>query len=108
MTPPDPYRRARRSDPETSHEAARQVEATGMAQAQAHRVFDAVVRWPERTSAELAMNMQTAWRIEWPNIRYAVARRLPELLAAGLVERGEPRQCQATGRRAMTWQVVKK
>ena len=106
MTPPDPQQRARRSDPATSQESARQVEDSGMAAAHARLVLDAVRQWPGRTSAELAENMRVAWKVDWSSVRHEVARRLPELLAAGAVRRGTPRKCEATGRRAMTWEIA--
>jgi hypothetical protein len=104
MVPPDPYHRARRSDPATSHEAARQVSESRIAESHGQVVLAAVRRWEGRTSAELAENLRLGWKVNWPNVRHEVARRLPELLAAGKVRRGTPRECAATGRRAMTWE----
>jgi hypothetical protein len=85
--------RARRSDPITSHEAAAQMAASGAIGRQAQEVFDAVLRWPGLTSLELGARLEID--------RWAVARRLPELEAAGRVRRGELRQVGA--RRHLTW-----
>lgn len=106
MVPPDPYKRVRRTDPETSHEAARHVEQSGQAAAHAALVLNAVRTWPGRTSAELAENIRVAWKVDWPNVRHEVARRLPELVSAGHVRRSTPRKCEATGRRSMTWEIA--
>ena len=94
--------RARREDPISSQEAADRIEASGAARAQAEAVLAALRRFPLSTSAELAR----AAGID----RYAVARRLPELVKAGQVERLEPGQdaapCAVSGRRACRWQVT--
>lgn len=104
MTPPDPYHRARRTDPETSHEAARQVEASGSATAHADLIAQAVREWPGRTTAELAENMRIVWKVGWSNVRHEVARRMCEVVRSGHARAGEPRTCKATGRRAQTWE----
>jgi hypothetical protein len=35
--------------------------------------------------------------------RYMLARRLPEVVCAGLVRKGESKHCNVTGRLALTW-----
>ena len=87
---------ARNTDPETSHEAARDITRTKRA-SQQHACLDAVQRWPERTSAELADLMGID--------RYIVARRLPELRDGNKVSNGAARKCGVTGKKAMVWRV---
>lgn len=87
---------ARRTDPATSHEAARLVEASGRAAAQRTACLDEVRRRPGQTAAEVAQ----ALGLE----RHAPSRRLPELERAGLVRRGQvKKQCTVMGTAAMTW-----
>jgi len=91
--------RARNSDPETSHQAAREVTDSGQADTEAARVLEVlehlVAAGDTPTSRELA---------QWGRIdRYIVARRLPELRDRGLVTNHHPRRCNVSGRNAMTW-----
>lgn len=87
--------RARRTDPATSKEAAAMVR--DVAKCQQADVLRAVRAYPHRTSKQLAN--------EAGMDRYMVARRLPELLALGLVRTGEAVR-QANGRRGLTWYAV--
>jgi hypothetical protein len=84
--------RSRRSDPETSHEAAEGVRRSGELGRQQLAVLAAVQRWPGLTSLELGARMEIN--------RWAVARRLPELEPVH-VRKGEPRV--VNGRRHVTW-----
>jgi DNA-binding MarR family transcriptional regulator len=85
--------RARRTDPETSHEAAQAVLGSGQVKVQQAIVLEAVLRWPGLTSLELAARL----RLD----RYQVARRLPELERAGLVAKGPARRVGL--RYGVTW-----
>lgn len=85
--------RARRRDPETSHEAADAIRASGELGRQQRQVLEAVRRWPGLTSLELGARMEIN--------RWAVARRLPEIEAGGHIRRGEPRT--VNGRRHVAW-----
>ena len=87
--------RARRTDPETSHEAAASVEAGGQAKSQRRLCMAAVVSSAGQTAAEIARRMELE--------RHVPSRRLPELRDAGLVHNGEPRICRVMRRRSMTW-----
>jgi DNA-binding IclR family transcriptional regulator len=64
------------------------------------RVLKALARWniPHPTSRELAHKSKQG--------RHEVARRLPELETAGLVERSESRPCGLSGRQALTWRIT--
>lgn len=86
---------ARASDPETSHKAAREITAAGVRQAQQQRALAAVRAFPHRTSQEIA----EAAHLD----RYELARRLPELRTAGLVENPRTKRCSVTGKTALTW-----
>jgi hypothetical protein len=92
------------ADPATSQEAADGVERSGLAQAHRRLCLDAVRAEPGLTSAELAVALGTRG---FPLSRFQVARRLPELLAAGdspghLIQ-GELRKCNVTRKRCVTW-----
>lgn len=91
--------RARRTDPATSHEAARAVELDGTASTQREACKREVWRDEGRTSAEIARDSGLD--------RYAVARRLPELRDADPPQAWAPRKrarkCEVMGRRALTW-----
>jgi hypothetical protein len=66
---------ARNSDPETSHDAAAAVTASGVRGANAARVLAGVMAWPGRTSRELAELLRMD--------RHEVARRCSDLMRAG-------------------------
>jgi predicted HTH transcriptional regulator len=85
-------------DPATSHIAAHEITRTGLRGRQKKQVLEAVKRFPDRTSAELALTLNLD--------RYAVARRLPDLMHDGLVEQGPARNCSVTGHKAVTWKVI--
>jgi CRP-like cAMP-binding protein len=72
-----------------------EMNASGKRATQQSLLFDAVVRYGELTSAELARKIGID--------RYIAARRLPELRDAGLIQNGESRKCLVTGRKAITW-----
>lgn len=105
FTPISPV--AAHADPHTSHVAAREVTRSGERKRQADEVYRAVVRWPGRTSAELAELMGAP--------RHLTARRLPDLADeknGALVRRGEAKVCSVANRRrdpkrppltALTW-----
>ena len=84
--------RARNTDPETSHEAADAIKASGELGRQQMAVLAAVRRWPGLTSLELGARMKLD--------RWAVARRLPELEGVH-VRKGEAKT--VNGRRHVTW-----
>jgi hypothetical protein len=100
--PEPPFSRARRSDPRSSHDAAAQVERNGVAGFQATQVLAAVSLWPNSTSHELADVAHMD--------RYAIARRLPELAAQGLVRRVDPHAdtvaCRVSGKRVCRWEPI--
>lgn len=86
---------ARNSDPDTSHEAAERITESGERERQAQRVLLCVKLYPGRTSAEIAGLMFED--------RQMPARRLPELVTAGAVERGPKRKCAVAETNAITW-----
>lgn len=85
---------ARATDPDTSHTAAESVTKSGVRAHQQRQVLAALRQWPGCTSAELAKHAHMD--------RYAVARRLPELVPL-FAFRGGSRACQISGRPAVTW-----
>lgn len=89
---------ARRSDPATSHAAAKEITESGARGRQHQEVLELVKAHPKLTSRELAVFSQLD--------RYILARRLPELEAAGLVRKGEARECGVSGFKAVTWEAI--
>lgn len=98
--------RARREDPETSHQAAESVRSSGALGWQQQLVLEAVKRHPGRTSAELGAAIAEDRSEDVVVWRYRAARRLPELQPVH-VRRGPPRECRQTGRPAGTWFPVR-
>jgi len=86
---------SRLTDPETSHLAAEHMNASGKRGHQQRQALELVRKYPNHTSDELA---------DYGVLdRYQLARRLPELETAKLVERGPARRSAKTGRQAQTW-----
>lgn len=87
---------ARRTDPETSHAAARVAESRlGLYQWEALMACRA---HPGMTATEMAEARG------WDDPR-VINRRLGELAIAGMVRATGSRACGVTGRRAMTWEA---
>ena len=86
---------ARNTDPFTAHQAARDVEANGHADAQRASCLAEVRKNPGKTAAEIAV----ATGLE----RHAPSRRLPELREDVLVFNGPARICAVTGHLSLTW-----
>ena len=93
----DAHARARKSDPQTSHEAAKQVTDSGAASAQREQCLAAVKLAQGMTAAELTKIIGCE--------RHMPSRRLPELRRAGLVTSPEDRArvCRVTGNKSLTW-----
>jgi hypothetical protein len=89
--------RARRRDPQTSHQAAEGIRRSGELGKQQRAVLEAVRAHPGKTAVELAHLAGLD--------RYAVSRRLPELQPVH-VRRGPPRDCTINRRPQSTWYVV--
>ncbi len=87
---------ARRSDPVSSHLAAREINQ-GIRSKQALIVLGLVRRHPGKTSLELSRLSDLD--------RYQIARRLSDLEHSGEVEKGEIRVCEIAGRMAVTWRI---
>lgn len=97
------FHRARATDPRSSHEAAKEVTATGRAESECAQVLAALRDHPHTTSKELAERSGLDYHL--------VARRLPELRDTyHQVTNGTSRICRATGssrrREVMTWDPV--
>lgn len=88
---------SRGSDPDSSHEAAEAIDATGKRRAQLTATLMAVAAYPGSTTLELSGRCSLD--------RYALARRMPELERLGYVERGPIRQCRVGKRNATTWKA---
>lgn len=86
---------ARRTDPESSHLAAKHMVESGGLGVQQRIAYNLVRHHPGYTSDELARLGQLD--------RYQLARRLPELERAGYIQRGHIRKSHITGRPAVTW-----
>lgn len=95
--------RARNTDPETSHAAAKAVRDVGALTRQQFTVRGKVVANPGLTSAELAAHhAKLQCRGTWETYRPMYGRRLPELEGVH-IRKGPPRICKVTGRMCVTW-----
>lgn len=93
-----PARRlARRCDPKTSRESARYA-AQHLGDWQ-QRALEAVRGCSGGTASEIAASIGEA-------TNHQLSRRLPELERAGLVVRGEARECSVTHRSAAIWRLA--
>ena len=88
---------AAKNDPAPSKEAAEAITRSGKREGQLLGVLALVRRYPLSTSLELSRHGFD---------RYVIARRLPELAAAGLVLRRKVRQCTVGNRPATTWEAM--
>lgn len=86
---------ARNTDPDTSHDAAAHVTASGARARQQAIAVKAVEQYPGLTSLEIAGRARMC--------RYMLARRLPECEEGGAVRRGQERRCSVSNRMAVTW-----
>ncbi len=87
---------ARNTDPETSHEAAEHVTASGTRAQQQAQTIAAIRAFPGRTMQELAE--LTGY------CRFMLGRRVSECETAGAVRRMPKRKCAVTGRSAEPWE----
>ena len=90
---------AAKSDPVSSHLAAAEVTASGLRAGQ-----KAEILWWLRSSREPLTSAEVA--ADGSFDRHAVARRLPDLAAYGLIERCPIRLCRKSGRPSVTWRAV--
>lgn len=94
--------RARNSDPETSHEAAARIKASGALNRQQQLVSDAVRVHKGFTSGELAKAHAKQYGGTWQQHRPMFGRRLKELEPFH-VKRGPARMCLVTKTKCITW-----
>lgn len=85
------------ADPVTSDQAAEKLKKSGRLKGQRLNVYNAVKKWPGRTSAEIADNMDID--------RHTAAKRLPELRNAGYLVNGKIRKCRVCKNNCLTWFV---
>jgi len=86
---------SRATDPVSSFEAEERVTESGSRKRQMDEILDTVRCTPGRTSLELSTRLKLD--------RYQVARRLPDLERANLVNRGAIRVCSIAQTKAVTW-----
>ncbi len=91
---------SRSTDPDPSHLAEAEINATGTRRSHQLLVLFTLRHNPETTSRELALFGSMD--------RYTPSRRLPELETAGLVERAGQRTCRVGKRQATTWRITDK
>tara|TARA_R100001377_G_scaffold80889_2_gene60073 strand:+ start:1773 stop:2096 length:324 start_codon:yes stop_codon:yes gene_type:complete len=90
---------SRRTDPETSREAARQMVESGALNAQSKFVLSVLTDNQGLTSRELAD--LGGGDVHQQRARFS--RRLPDLMHRGIVTQGEARTCKACNRLCVTW-----
>lgn len=87
---------AARRDPETSHIAARNLEATGKRQTRAELAGERVRRYPGLTCRELARHLRLA-------DHHDLQKGLSDGVKRGVVAEGSVRACKITGNPCTTW-----
>jgi hypothetical protein len=95
----DPKKLSRRTDPQTSHDAAEAI--VGKLKGLHQWVLSAVIEHPGKTCKELS-------KIYKLDDNRKVGRRLSELEKRGLIKTGEDRPCSITGFKVQTWWPVSK
>lgn len=93
-----PRARARRTDVETSHEAAAKVEKIGKAERQRRMILD----YLEKHRGQAFTTAELAERIDGID-RYDAGRRTPEV--GEHIVREKARVCRVTGNRAKPWRA---
>lgn len=86
---------SRRTDPQTSFEAERYMNASGERRRQQELLLNLVKTHPNCTFQELAQLGVLG--------RDAISRRMSELVTAKMVEMGRARRCTISGRKAHVW-----
>ena len=88
--------RARRTDPESSHEAARRVTDNGTAETHESRILECL-RWAACpvTASEIGMDLKLT------NVQ--VLRRMKSMEKRGLIQRFPRRHCRASGIKVVCW-----
>ena len=89
---------SRRTDPDTSYEAAKNLAESGKWNSQKIAVYEGLRKFDGATSGELAHFLGID--------RYTPSRRLPEIERTGCIKRGDPRVCRVQGSRCTTWWIV--
>jgi hypothetical protein len=89
---------ARHTDPDSSRQAAAELVKSGRHKTQKQRVYEALRRFPNCTSAELAAGSGLD--------RFMVARRLPDLAEEGRAIQGNEKFCTVTEKNCVTWRAV--
>lgn len=92
---------SRATDPETSRLAERRHTASKKRQSNMQAVAELVRRMPGCTSWELAGFIDLG-----RDTYHEIARRMPDAVTAGLVQKGDPRACGVTGNQSTTWWPV--
>ena len=88
---------SRNTDPITSHIAGNAIEHSGVAENQRLQALKAVKEYPARTSAELSVLTGLD--------RYMLGRRLSELIQLKQGEDRFKRQCRASGKLCVAWEL---
>lgn len=86
---------SRKTDPDSSHIAERQITVSGVRGSQQREILELVKQYPGKTSLELTRYSKLD--------RYQIARRLSDLNATGFVFQGPIRRCAVGDRKSVTW-----
>lgn len=99
MPTPTLFPIARRTDPPTSHQAARALTQSGKLARHAAIALDLVIRYPDKTSSELEA-------LAGFGRDGVVRKRLATLRQQGLIVNGPARKCSISGSNCMVWRVA--
>lgn len=87
------------ADPDTSHQAAKEITASGQREGQCLGVLALVKRYPDCTAFELSVKGRTY-------DRYIIGRRLSELEHGKLIRKSGTKVCGISGHKACIWQAL--
>ena len=95
---------ARKTDPETSHQAAH--DHLPKLSERRQQVYDLVCKYRGYTSGELSRRFFTEYQSSMSVAAATPHKRLPELETLGYVQKGPTRTCRDSGYKAHTWWPV--
>jgi hypothetical protein len=97
-----PRAASRKADPPSSAEAAERMDRSGATGRHAAIVLELVRERPGSTAVELHKAQVKRFNLD----RVEIGRRLDSLVKAGLVRKGEERQCSEKNTKMLTWWPV--
>lgn len=96
--PPDTQGMSRRTDPATSHKAAKEFVASGARESHQSLILDVIRETPGETFSEIVEVLGVEGSV--------VNKRLPEMCRKGMIRKGADRACRTNGKEKATYWPV--